>query len=89
MSNLWPPVPAPDDAALRARLDHMAATVAVASGMAGTGRTVDLTGLDDTAGVLCARILDLPPAEGIGFRAALLELDSRMEALADVLRGTP
>lgn len=87
MSNPWPPAPARSDAPLRATLDHMAATVAVASGMAAAGRTLDLAGLDSTAGALCAQILDLPPAEGLGFRAALLELDGKLAALATAIRG--
>lgn len=68
-------------------LQHIAATVAVASGMAAAGRTVDLGGLDNTAGALCARVLDLPPAEGAGFRTALVELDARLATLATAIRG--
>ena len=83
MSEPWPP---PTNAA-HAALEHVMVTVTVANGMAAAGRTVDLAGLDEMAGAMCARILDLPPEDGLGFRAALLDLDSRLAALASVIRG--
>ena len=49
--------------------------------MAAAGRAVDLAGLEHMAGTLCARVLDLPPAEGLGFRPALVELRCRITAL--------
>ena len=87
MSNPWPPASASNDAAIRATLDHMTTTIAVASGMAAAGRTVNLAGLENTAGALCAGILDLPPAEGAGFRTALVELEGKLATLAAAVRG--
>ena len=73
--------------AVRAALAHFDGLVAVATGMAETGRTVSLTGLEDKAGALCAHILDLPPADGALFRAPLAALDEKLATLAATIRA--
>ncbi len=55
---------------------RLSRTIGIARALAQNGRTVDLTGLDDGIGMLCAQTLDLPVQEG----RALLPL------LADVLQ---
>ena len=60
-------------AVLASRLSR---TIGIARALARNGRTVDLTGLDDGIGMLCAQTLDLPLQDG----RALLPL------LADVLQ---
>ena len=55
---------------------RLSRTIGIARALAQNGRTVDLTGLDDGVGMLCAQALDLPTPEG----RALLPL------LADVLQ---
>lgn len=83
----WPcALPSSDDIA-RHQLDRLSASVAVASGLAATGRHIDLAGLDAVAGVLCAQVLDLLPQEGSAIRPALVALNDRMAALAWTLRG--
>ena len=59
-------------------------TMRIAAALIEAGLTVDLSGLDDLIGQLCARTLDLPPGQG-----ALLigELDSLL-AETDVLHAT-
>ncbi len=85
MSFCWPD-PAPPDAPVRAALHRASAMVGIARGLVASGRTVDLTGLEALAGALCAQVLDLPPAQGAGFRPALAELAATVSALDEALR---
>ena len=86
MSIGFPPGPSPSVAA-QAALQHVTATVAVASGLAATGRKVDLAGIEAVAGRLCAQLLDLPPEAGAQFRPALMALDQSIASLSTLLRG--
>lgn len=86
MLNAWPKPKTPTLAAQDA-LHHVSATIAVARGLATTGRTIDLAGIEAAAGRLCAQVLDLPPTSGVALRPALLELDTSLQALAALLRG--
>jgi len=63
-------------------------TVSMAAGLTAGGRRVDLTGLDNAVGLLCAKTLDLPPAEGRAACAALLTLLTQVDALSLALRAT-
>ena len=47
---------------------------------------MDLTGLEDQVGLLCAKALDLPPAEGRTMRGELVAVLARMDALTVALR---
>ncbi len=72
--------------AVQAIVRRMAASVAIASGLAATGRAIDLAGLDRAAGLLCAQVLDLEPAEGRALRPALANLGESVAALIDTIQ---
>ncbi|MGC8469413.1 MAG: hypothetical protein ACP5NI_05845 [Acetobacteraceae bacterium] len=85
----WSPTPPqPADEALavvRAEAAALTGTLTVARVLVGQRRSVDLAGLDGLIGRLCARALDLPPAEGRQMRAVLSALLDEVEALAALL----
>ncbi len=86
MASALPLAAAPSaPASLAARL---ATTIATARALARNGRRVDLAGLEDGIGQLCARTLDLPHAEARAMRPTLLDLLRRLEDLAAELRGS-
>jgi hypothetical protein len=70
---------------LRAFTDGVTQTLSVARGLVEAGRYVDLAGLQDEVGLLCAKALDLPPAEGRAIRGDLATLLARVEALSGAL----
>ncbi len=70
---------------LRAFADGVTQTLGVARGLVEAGRHVDLAGLEDQVGLLCAKALDLPPAEGRAIRGELVALLARVEALSVAL----
>lgn len=84
----WPPEPT-DPAALAdvviVHADRVASTIRIARAFTGAHRTVDLAGLDDLVGQLCARALDLPPALGRTLHFRLAEIDRDLAALAVAL----
>ena len=53
-------------------------TIRLSRALAESGREVDLAGLDGVIGLLCAKVLDLPPAHG---RALLPELSALLEEI--------
>ncbi len=63
-------------------------TVNLAAGLAAGGRRVDVTGLDRSVGLLCAKALDLPPGESRKACALLFSLLNRIDALGVALRAT-
>lgn len=84
MPNTWS-MDIPHDAAVQACVEGMASALAVATGLAAMGRSLDLGGLDQSAGLLCARILDMPPGEAAAFRPTLLALDRTIANLTGTL----
>jgi hypothetical protein len=70
---------------LRAFADDVTQTIGVARGLVEAGRYVDLAGLEDQIGLLCAKALDLPPAEGRAIRDDLIGMLARVEALSTAL----
>ena len=70
---------------LRTFADGVTQTLGVARGLVEAGRHVDLAGLEDQVGLLCAKALDLPPAEGRAIRGDLIALLARVEALTGAL----
>lgn len=64
-------------------------TVNIAAGLATGGRRVDVAGLDRSVGLLCARALDLPPAEGRAACALLFSLLNRIDALSVAMQSMP
>lgn len=78
------------DRARMARLRDMAAgldrTLVVASALVETGRSVDLAGIENGVGQLCAGVLDLPPELGRELRPTLIALGLRLDAAEGALR---
>jgi len=60
--------------------------LAIANAMVASGRRVELAGLQNNAGLLCAKTLDLPPAETGFARAELIRLVASLDALAGNMR---
>lgn len=82
-----PPLPpASAFAELRAYADGVAQTLGVARGLVDAGRAVDLAGLQDQVGLLCAKALDLPRDEGRAMRGELVALLARLDGLSVALR---
>ncbi len=54
--------------------------------MIGAGRVLDLTGIDDGIGLLCAQVLDLPPHEGKAMLLQLEELRAQTDEVAARIR---
>lgn len=61
----------------------------VAEVLAREGREIDLSGLEERVGRLCAGVLDLPPESGRGLRAELALLLGDVDTLAALLRSRP
>ncbi len=64
--------------ALADGLNHM---LHVAVALLNQRRRVDLTGLDERIGRLCAAVLDLPPEQGCDLRPKLLVLRDQIDRL--------
>lgn len=89
VSSLWPRH-AHDAAADVASLSKaLHDTVSLAAGLATGGRRVDVTGLDRSVGLLCAKALDLPQVEGHAACALLFSLLNRIDALSVAMQSTP
>jgi hypothetical protein len=72
--------------AVRAFADELAKIVGVAKTLVEAGHMIDLTGLTDQVGLLCATSLDLPPEEGRRIRPRLIALSGSFEALVSALQ---
>ena len=64
-------------------------TLAVARGLVLAGRRVELTGVDDGIGLLCAKTLDLVAPDGRPMLPHLYELLSQVDRLMLALRENP
>lgn len=84
---LWPPHSYDAPAEVAALLQGVLATVDMAAGLTLGGRRVDVAGLDSAVGLLCAKALDLPPAEGHAACAGLFALLTQIDALSSALRS--
>ncbi len=71
---------------LQTRLSGLAGTLRVAAGLVRSGRPIDLAGLQEQVGVLCAQALDLPHGEGRAAIPALNALGSELAGLEAALR---
>lgn len=70
---------------VRTLAEEFRAVLATAEALARANRLVDLSGLEEICGRLCAAALDLPPETGRSFRHTLADCLSRLEALAIAL----
>jgi hypothetical protein len=88
-----PAFPAPHDQALHARavqaaIEALGGTVLMARALVGSGRRVDLEGLDRDATALCAAVLALAAEQGRLLRPALEGLLRQVdELMAEVARN--
>jgi len=68
-------------------------TLRMARALAQSRRSIDLTGLEQEIGRLCAASLDLPPAEGQAMRPklamVLMELDALSASVAALTENSP
>jgi hypothetical protein len=82
--------PEADETPLRAA-EAMAAgllrTIRIAAALVEAGRTIELSGIDDLIGRLCARALDLPPAQGVTLAPELRRLMAEADGLHARLSG--
>lgn len=82
----------PPDAPLTtvcALADAVRATLRLARGLLASGRQIDLAGLHDMIGLLCARSLDLAPEHGRAMRPRLIDLLAELDALGAALTEAP
>ncbi len=61
-------------------------TLGVARALAKSGRALDLTGIEDGVGVLCAQTLDLPAGGAREMLPALREVLAQVDMLSMALR---
>ena len=87
MTDPWPPPTYDPAAAQRGLAEQVRHTIAIARALASAGRPLDLAGLDDAVGVLCAKTLDLPPADGRAARPALAAILAELDLLGATLRA--
>ena len=73
--------PSPADRAVAAA-EAVAGTLRMALLLAESRRRIDLAGLEEEVGRLCAAALDLPPEEGRAMRPLLLGVLAELDALA-------
>ncbi len=85
----WPSASHDARAQATALAEQACRTVAVARALLASGRRVDLTGLDRSVGLLCAKALDLQPEEGRAARAELVQLMAELDLLSLAMRADP
>jgi len=77
----------------RQRLTNLACrlstTVALARALKQGGRQLDLAGVEDGVGILCAQALDLPPDDARLMLPVLHEVLAQVEMLAETLQDVP
>jgi hypothetical protein len=72
--------------AVRALAEELTGVVVVAKTLIESGRQIDLTGLNEQVGLLCAASLDLPPDEGRRIRPRLIALSGSLKTLSLALQ---
>jgi len=86
------PTPVPNDdpaTALCAGARDLHGLLRVAQALVREGRAVELAGLEEQVGRLCAGVLDLPTEPGRRLRPDLITLLVELEALAVLVRARP
>lgn len=78
--------PATGSARSVALVEAMERTLLVACVLVETGRRIDLSGLENSVGQICAAVLDLPAEEGRRLAPLLAALLARAETLELALR---
>lgn len=77
-----PPPPASPSDRAAAAAEAVAGLLRIAQALAQARRSIDLAGLDQDIGRLCAAALDLPPAEGRAMRPLLIGVLAELDALS-------
>lgn len=67
----------------------IAGALRMARALAASGRRIDVAGLEDPVGLLCAKSLDLPPSQGRQMRIVLVTLLQEVDALSETIRAMP
>lgn len=91
MAAMEPPIrPAFSDdlVAISAMAEGLLQSLRLARALVGQGRPVELDGMQNSVGLLCAKALDLKPDEGRTLRAALVVLRNEMDQLSTTLRSS-
>ncbi len=81
------PIPLERPQRLTVLASRLSRTIGLAHALAQNGRTVDLTGLEDGIGMLCAQTLDLPTPDGRAMLPLLYDVLSQVNALSATLHG--
>ena len=63
-------------------IEDLKKTIALATTLTKAGRKVDLSGLEHSVGIVCAKALDLMPDQGRTLRPALVALAAALDALS-------
>ena len=66
--------------------ERLIRTLAVGRALVVAGRTVDMSGIQDGIGVLCAKTLDLSQPQGRQMLPALYELTAQIDSLSQAMR---
>jgi len=66
--------------------ERLSRTLAVARALVLSGRDIDLSGIQDGIGVLCAKTLDLVPEQGRLMLPMLHEMKAQIESLSQAMR---
>ena len=80
--------PSTDFTAASTMAESLRQSLCLARALAGQNRPVDLDGMQEGVGLLCAKALDLDPNEGRALRVALIALRAEMDQLSATLRAT-
>jgi hypothetical protein len=81
-------MPDSPDERVRRMIDSMLGTMTLARELVAGHRSIDIAGLDQQAGLLCAQVLDLPTAQGQALRPALHRLSDAAAALEAALAAS-
>jgi hypothetical protein len=71
---------------LRDLAERLINTMSVARGLVRGGRTLDLAGIEDGVGLLCAQALDLPAEHGRNLAGLLRDVLAEVEGLTAAVR---
>jgi hypothetical protein len=66
--------------------ERLIRTLAVGRALVVAGRTVDMSGIQDGIGVLCAKTLDLSQPQGRQMLPALYELTAQIDRMSQAMR---
>lgn len=82
-----PPAPSNDLTAVSTMAESLMQSLRLARALAGRDRPVELDGMQESIGLLCAKALDLAPDDGRTVRVALIALREELDQLSATLRA--